>query len=129
MHLTLRLRVRKISLPNRSISSLGSAEVQSAHIYPKRLDGSDDARNGICLCRRHHWALDTGWISIADDHTILVRDDLPDHDDYQFIAVFAGERIRLPLHEEAAPHPIFLQQHRKLSKVELQRNEELGKVE
>lgn len=46
-------------------------EVQSAHIYPKGLDGRDDERNGICLCRRHHWAFDTGWISIADDYTIL----------------------------------------------------------
>ena len=96
----------------------GRPEVQSAHIYPKRLDGSDDARNGICLCRRHHWALDAGWISIADDRTILLRDDLPDHEDYQFIAACAGKEIRSPSDEKAAPHAMFLQQHRKLNTFE-----------
>jgi predicted restriction endonuclease len=43
---------------------MGKPEVQGAHIYPKGRDGSDDLRNGICLCRRHHWAMDAGWISI-----------------------------------------------------------------
>ncbi len=96
----------------------GKPEVQSAHIYPKRLDGSDDPRNGICLCRRHHWALDAGWISIADDHTILLRDDLPDHKDYRFIGACAGKKIRSPFDGEAAPHSVFLQQHRKLNSFE-----------
>ena len=92
----------------------GKPEVQSAHIYPKRLDGSDDVRNGICLCRRHHWAMDVGWISIADDYTILVREDLPDHDDYLFIADYEGEKIQLPWVAEAAPDAMYLQEHRKL---------------
>ncbi len=96
----------------------GKPEVQSAHIYPKRLDGSDDVRNGICLCRKHHWAMDAGWISIDDDYTILVRKDLPNHDDYQFIAEYEGEKVQLPSEEEAAPHTVFLQQHRELMKFE-----------
>jgi len=92
----------------------GKPEVQSAHIYPKRLDGSDDVRNGICLCRRHHWAIDAGWISIADDYTILVREDLPEHDDYQFIAGYESKKIRLPSVAEAAPSAMYLQEHREL---------------
>jgi putative restriction endonuclease len=90
-------------------------EVQSAHIYPKRLDGSDDVRNGICLCRRHHWAMDAGWISIADDYTVLVREDLPDHDAYRFIADYEGEKIRLPSVTECAPSTIYLREHRSLT--------------
>src|SRR5205085_3600936 len=31
-------------------------EAEAAHIIPKRLRGSDDPRNGICMCRTHHWA-------------------------------------------------------------------------
>lgn len=92
----------------------GKPEVQSAHIYPKGLDGRDDTRNGICLCRRHHWAMDAGWISIADDYTILVREDLPGHVDYRFIGQYEGERIRLPSVAEAAPDTIYLKEHRKL---------------
>jgi putative restriction endonuclease len=90
-------------------------EVQSAHIYPKRLDGSDDVRNGICLCRRHHWAMDAGWLSIADDYTILVREDLPDHEDYRFIGEYEGEKIRLPSVSESAPDPMYLHEHRSLT--------------
>jgi putative restriction endonuclease len=95
-------------------SPKGPPEVQSAHIYPKRFDGSDDVRNGICLCRRHHWAMDAGWISIADDYTVLVRDDLPDHDDYQFIGEYEGERIRLSAVADSVPDTIFLREHRRL---------------
>jgi putative restriction endonuclease len=90
-------------------------EVQSAHIYPKRLDGSDDIRNGIYVCRRHHWAMDAGWISIADDYTILVREDLPDHNDYQFIAEYEGEKIRLPSVAGSAPDATYLREHRGLT--------------
>ena len=92
----------------------GKPEVQSAHIFPKRLDGSDDVRNGICLCRRHHWAMDAGWISIGDDYTILVREDLPDHDDYSFIAEYGGEKIHLPSVTESAPDTMYLREHRSL---------------
>lgn len=89
-------------------------EVQSAHIYPKRLDGSDDIRNGICLCRRHHWAMDAGWISIDDDYTVLVRGGLPDHNDYRFIREYEGASIRLPSIAESTPDTIYLREHRRL---------------
>ena len=59
--------------------------------------------------------MDAGWFSIADDYTILVREDLPDHHDYQFIAEYKGEKIRLPLVAEAAPEAMYLQEHRKLA--------------
>jgi len=92
----------------------GKPEVQGAYIYPKGQDGSDDLRNGICLCRRHHWAMDAGWFSIADDYTILVRADLPDHDNYRFIAECEGEKIHLPSVAEAAPAEVYLREHRSL---------------
>ena len=88
--------------------------MQGAHIYPKGRDGSDDLRNGLCLCRRHHWAMDAGWISIADDYTILVCEDLPDHDDYQFIAQYEGEKISLPSLAESAPDIMYLREQRNL---------------
>jgi putative restriction endonuclease len=92
----------------------GNPEVQGAHIYPKGRDGSDDLRNGLCLCRRHHWAMDAGWISVDDNYTILVREDLPDHDDYRFIGEYEGEKIHLPSVAEAAPDAMYLQEHRRL---------------
>jgi putative restriction endonuclease len=93
----------------------GAPEVQSAHIYPKKYDGRDDVRNGICLCRRHHWALDAGWVSVGDDYTVLVREDLPNHDDYRFIGVYEGQRLRLSSVAEFAPDTIYLREHRRLT--------------
>ncbi len=34
------------------------SEPEAAHIVPVALNGSDDLRNGLCLCRAHHWAFD-----------------------------------------------------------------------
>jgi predicted restriction endonuclease len=92
----------------------GKVEVHSAHIYPKKLNGSDDVRNGVCLCRMHHWAFDVGWIAISNDYTIMVRKDLPSLDEYLFMKSFAGSIIRLPEKKEFAPHTLFLFENRKL---------------
>jgi hypothetical protein len=92
----------------------GTPAVDSAHIYPKEFDGSDDFRNGICLCRMHHWAFDAGWLSIADDFTVIVRDDLPESEEYDFIRNYEGQELTLPEQAEFAPHTTFLHAHRKL---------------
>lgn len=92
----------------------GFPEVEAAHIYPKRLDGSDDPRNGISLCGRHHWAFDAGWISLTDSRTVLVRPDLPNGAEYDFIREYRGAAIADPLDERWRAHPLFLAAHRKL---------------
>ena len=91
----------------------GNPEVEAAHIYPKHEGGSDDPRNGIALCKLHHWAFDTGWFSLTDDHEILVKN-ASDRDGYHEFKQLEGESIRLPTEENAKPHPVFLQEHRQL---------------
>jgi hypothetical protein len=92
----------------------GRAEVQGAHIYPKALDGKDDLRNGICLCRTHHWAFDVGWFWLTDDCKIVVRDGIPQTDDYAFIRKFDKTSITSPEQQELKPHPLFLRARREL---------------
>jgi predicted restriction endonuclease len=92
----------------------GHYEVQGAHIYPKSHNGKDDVRNGICLCRMHHWAFDVGWISISDDYTVLGKPNLPQEKHYNFIRDYIGRKIRLPIEECFKPHPIYLSAYRKL---------------
>jgi predicted restriction endonuclease len=58
--------------------------------------------------------MDAGWISMADDYTILVREELPDHDDYRFIREYEGKTIRLPSVAESAPDSMYLREHRSL---------------
>lgn len=40
-------------------------EAEAAHIIPLPHRGPDDPRNGLALCRRHHWALDNGFFGIT----------------------------------------------------------------
>jgi hypothetical protein len=110
-----RLYDERCSICGRQIySPSGNPEVQSAHIYPKRFNGSDDLRNGVCLCRIHHWAFDVGWFSLSDDVEIIVRKSLPPDEDYEFIREFEGEEIELPEQKAFKPHPKFLRAHREI---------------
>jgi putative restriction endonuclease len=91
----------------------GNPEVEAAHIYPKQQGGSDDVRNGIALCKLHHWAFDTGWLSLSDEHEVLVKD-APEWNGYHEFKQLEGNRIHLPNEEQATPHPMFLKEHRQL---------------
>lgn len=50
----------------------GRSETQAAHIVPRRLAGRDDARNGLQLCRMHHWAFDEGLLGIDQNYRVQV---------------------------------------------------------
>lgn len=95
------------------VSPNGEPEVQSAHIYPKALNGNDDIRNGICLCRFHHWAFDCGWFSIADSYKIVVNKNILNFSKYYEITKYDGLKIKLPIKLGFAPHKIYLKEHRK----------------
>ncbi|MCS6861818.1 MAG: DNA methyltransferase [Abditibacteriales bacterium] len=50
-------------------------EVQAAHIIPRGQRGPNHPRNGIALCRIHHWAFDHGVISVdSNDLMVLVAE-------------------------------------------------------
>jgi hypothetical protein len=92
----------------------GSPIVDAAHIVPKSDGGPDDLRNGLCLCKNHHWAFDKGWFSITDDLAVRVHPDLPENEDYNFIREHDGETLHLPEDERFHPHPVFLEARREL---------------
>jgi len=91
----------------------GQPEVEAAHIYPKSESGTDDVRNGVALCRLHHWAFDTGWLAFTDDHEILVKD-VPEREGYYEFKQLEGNSLVLPEESGVEPHPTYLQEHRKL---------------
>jgi hypothetical protein len=95
--------------------SSGSPEVEAAHIYPKSKNGSDDLRNGIALCKLHHWAFDGGLFSVADDYTIMIYDEVVGDDNYEEIFKYKGKQIRLPADGRFKPHKIFLYAHRRIN--------------
>jgi putative restriction endonuclease len=91
----------------------GNPEVEAAHIYPHSRGGSDDIRNGIALCKFHHWAFDSGWLSFTDNHEIIVAE-ATDKNGYHELKQLEGRSLRLPENEDAHPHPMFLEQHREI---------------
>lgn len=89
----------------------GNPEVEAAHIYPKSHAGADDPRNGIALCRLHHWAFDAGWLSLTDDLRIMVKEK-EGRSEYDEFKSLAGQKIKSPNDESHAPHPKFIEEHR-----------------
>jgi len=93
---------------------LNHPEVESSHIFPKEKNGSDDLRNGIVLCRLHHWAFDEGLFSIRNDYSIIIENRIRKDKNYDEISRFKNKKIVPPKEERYKPHPIFLTQHRKI---------------
>jgi len=50
----------------------GPSDFEAAHIVPRSVNGADDARNGLGLCRRHHWAFDKGLFGVDKYRKIRV---------------------------------------------------------
>ena len=53
--------------------SISEEVIQAAHVRPKSKRGSDDDRNGICLCANHHIAFDKGLFSIDPTTLEIVK--------------------------------------------------------
>jgi putative restriction endonuclease len=54
----------------------GWFEVDAAHVVPHSLSGADDVRNGIALCKQHHWAFDRGLFGISPWHRKVIVPDV-----------------------------------------------------
>ncbi len=91
----------------------GNPEVEAAHIYPLSEGGRNDVRNGIALCKLHHWAFDSGWLSFTDDHEIMVAE-APDKNGYHELKRLEGQSLHLPEKEDLHPRPMFLEEHREI---------------
>ena len=56
----------------RIVAMDGESATDAAHIIPFRISKSDDVRNGISLCKLHHWSFDKGLISLSKTYQVLV---------------------------------------------------------
>ena len=90
-------------------------EVEAAHIVPKHKNGVDDPRNGIALCKTHHWAFDKGIISVRpDDLTVITASYLEDQKNdtsIQQILQLRGRPIRSVKNKDYAPAAKALEWH------------------
>lgn len=91
----------------------GRTEVEAAHIVPRSVKGSDDSRNGILLCRAHHWAFDNGLIAICDNLTVVVHQSTLAIEANAGLASIAGIALKAPSDPLMAPHLDAIRWHRK----------------
>ncbi|MXZ18572.1 MAG: restriction endonuclease [Rhodothermaceae bacterium] len=93
------------------INGGGRAEVQAAHIRPVAANGPDSLRNGVALSSTFHWMFDRGLIAIADDYSLLLKENaIPNS---LLSLVKSNQRLRLPDQRIYRPHSHFLEYHRK----------------
>lgn len=94
-------------------TSTGNTIVDASHIAPFSRFQNDDLRNGIALCKTHHWLFDEGLISLDTDHTVLVSNVLHEnHPTEWYITQYRGMKVRLPQEKQFHPHPEALEWHR-----------------
>ena len=90
----------------------GAYETEAAHIIPKRAAGADDVRNGLGLCRKHHWAFDRGMFGIEDDYRVIVPDGILSIPENASLGDHNGAIIQRPGNHGLAPHISALTWHR-----------------
>ncbi len=83
-----------------SLRIAGSSDgelLDAAHIVPYAAYNNDDVRNGLSLCKNHHWAFDRGLISVDENYHIIVSPFLDERRPTEWrLTELEGKRIRLP---------------------------------
>lgn len=88
------------------------SEPEAAHIVPVQLGGTDDPRNGLCLCRAHHWAFDNRLIFVdANRRWRATRGSLRENRN-NVLNDIDGVRLTPPQEGFAAPAEEALSWHR-----------------
>ena len=93
------------------INGGGRAEVEAAHIKSVGAKGPDVLQNGLALSGTVHWMFDRGLLSVADDQSIMMSNQINDVDGVRKILVPDG-RARFPENAKERPDPVFLRWHR-----------------
>jgi putative restriction endonuclease len=93
-------------------SPMGIVELDAAHIVPRSKSGTDDARNGIALCKRHHWAFDGGLFGISNDMKVIVPKCVGKMVENSPLQDLSGCPIRRPSEKLLSPHPDAIEWHR-----------------
>ena len=93
----------------------GESVTEAAHIIPFNTSYNDDVRNGISLCRLHHWAFDRGLISLSKTYEVIVSELMLEHGPTEWLlTTLRGKLILLPDHDALYPAQDALKWHREV---------------
>ena len=91
----------------------GESVTDAAHIIPFSVSYNDDIRNGISLCKSHHWAFDTGLISLNDDYQVIVSPSMSERGPTEgMLTQFRDKHIWRPEDDRYHPDKGALEWHR-----------------
>ena len=94
-------------------ASRGESATDAAHIIPFSVSYNDDIRNGMSLCKLHHWAFDTGLISLDDDYQIIVSPSMSEQGPTErMLTQLRDKRIWRPDDDRYHPNRGALEWHR-----------------
>ncbi|WP_095011282.1 HNH endonuclease [Tsuneonella mangrovi] len=91
----------------------GRFELDASHIVSRSLKGSDDIRNGLLLCKGHHWAFDNGLIGVTDSYKLLIPHVVRSLARNVQLVQLDGREISLPKNMDEHPAAEALAWHRR----------------
>jgi len=94
------------------VNMFGKSEIEAAHIISRGALGTDDVRNGLALCRAHHWAFDQGLICVGPERKIMVRPAALVIAENAPLKLLEGRQLREPAIATHAAHQDALAWHR-----------------
>lgn len=91
----------------------GESVTEAAHIVPFHVSHNDDVRNGISLCKLHHWSFDKGLISLSGSYQIIVSELMSEEGPAGWtLSELQGNSILLPEQDLLYPAQEALEWHR-----------------
>ncbi len=97
----------------RIVTMHGESATDAAHIIPFSISQNDDIRNGISLCKLHHWAFDKGLISLNRNYKVMVSALLSERRPTEWVLTEQRDKsILLPEHDLLYPAQDALKWHR-----------------
>lgn len=87
-------------------------EAEAAHIVSVEKNGTDDPRNGLSLCRRHHWAFDNGFFTVTDARVVKISPAIHRAQVVNFdLEEYESQPINAPARSSYEPHDEALHFH------------------
>ena len=86
-------------------SPTGVSELEAAHVVPRAQKGADNIRNGLSLCRVHHWAFDRQMIGLSAVGQIRIPATVAAITQNAGLATLDGLFIATPVNPALAVHP------------------------
>jgi putative restriction endonuclease len=87
----------------------GVSEIEAAHVIPRAQKGSDDVRNGVALCRTHHWAFDRQLIGLGADGRFRLGPGVDAVPENASLLACAGAPLAAPIDLRDAVHAIAIE--------------------